>query len=54
MSPAQAEAALDAITAGDPDGDHGEADRILLAVVPVEVSDAYERLVARSKWWATA
>lgn len=59
MSPEEAVAALDAIapdapTGGDPDGNHGEADKILLAAVHPDVAAAYERLVERSRWWATA
>ena len=45
---------LDAISGQEPDGDHGEADEILLSVVPAEVREAYERLVDRARWWATA
>ncbi len=44
--------ALDDIDAGDPEGDHIEADNILLAIAPPEVARAYERLRARSGgWW---
>ena len=50
----EAVAALDAISGGDPDGDHGEADRILLSHVHPDVRAAYERLVDRAEWWATA
>lgn len=46
-------AALDALY-GEPDANHGEADKILLAVAPPEVAAAYRRLVDRSDWWATA
>lgn len=46
--------ALDAIDADDPEGAHGCADEILLALVEPEVRDAYRRLVERSAWWATA
>lgn len=48
----EAVAALDAIDGGEPEGAHGEADRILRAVVPPEVSAAYGRLVERAAgWW---
>lgn len=50
----EAVAALDAINGHDPEGAHGEADEVLLAVVPAEVREAYERLAARCGWWATA
>ena len=50
----EAVAALDAIDGGDPDGAHGEADKILLAYVDPSVAGAYERLVERCAWWATA
>jgi hypothetical protein len=46
--------ALDAIDPGDPEAAHDEADKILLALVPPFVAAAYERLVARSEWWASA
>jgi hypothetical protein len=46
--------ALDAIDGGDPEGDHGDADHILLTIAPPEVRRAYERLVSRARWWATA
>lgn len=46
--------ALDSIAGGDPEGDHAEADDILLEVVPEEIRKAYEQLVARAKWWAFA
>jgi hypothetical protein len=46
--------ALDAIDAGDPEAAHSEADAILLAYVPDDIRDAYDRLVARAHFWATA
>jgi len=46
-------AALDAIDpAGDPEHAHGEADKVLLAALGPEVKAAYDRLVARTAWWA--
>jgi hypothetical protein len=47
-------AKLDAIDAGDPEMAHGEADEILLSVVPGEVLHAYVRLTRRCSWWACA
>lgn len=45
---------LDSITGADPEGAHGEADKILLSQVPPEVREAYLRVVERCDWWATA
>jgi hypothetical protein len=45
---------LNAIEGGDPEGAHGEADQVLLALVPAEVREAYRALVARCEWWAAA
>lgn len=45
---------LDALGDDDPEASHAEADRILLAVAPQQVREAYERLVARCRWWACA
>lgn len=45
---------LDAINGHDPERAHGLADDVLLSCVPAEVRDAYERLVERCGWWATA
>lgn len=47
-------AQLDGISGDDPDGAHGEADRVLLAAVHPDVAEAYRRLVRRCEWWATA
>lgn len=47
-------AELDAIHAGDPEGAHGAADKILLAYVPKPVKAAYERVVERADWWSCA
>jgi hypothetical protein len=47
-------AALDAVDAVDPEVAHGDADRLLLEFVPPRVEAAYERLVERCRWWATA
>lgn len=54
MKPSAAVAALDAISAKDPESAHSDADDILLASVKPEVRAAYERLVKRCKWWVTA
>jgi hypothetical protein len=54
MSPETAVATLDGMAGQDPEADHGDADQVLLAVVPPEVAAAYERLVDRAAWWATA
>lgn len=57
---AEAVARLDALTGVDPQGDHNEADDILLDFVPPEIRTAYERLAGtgngdgRAAWWATA
>lgn len=53
MSPEEAVARLDALN-GEPEADHGEADDVLLAVVPSDVAAAYRRVVERSAWWACA
>jgi len=50
----QAVDALDALDPRDPEVAHGEADKILLAIVPVEVREAYERIEGRAPWWASA
>ena len=48
---ARAVTALDALNS-DPESDHGDADKILLSVVPAEVATAYERARVRSGgWW---
>lgn len=47
-------AALDTIDPSDPEAAHGEADAILLAYVPTELRDAYNRLVAATAFWVTA
>lgn len=51
---ADAVEALDAISGTDPEKHHGEADDVLLEVVHPEVRAAYERLMDRAGWWATA
>jgi hypothetical protein len=55
MTVEEAVAKLDALeTPGhrDSEGSHSEADDILLAVVPVEVREAYERVQDRADgWW---
>lgn len=48
-------AALDAIDpTGDPEIAHCEAEKILLGSLGYEVKAAYDRLVARAPWWASA
>lgn len=54
MNTEDAVAMLDALGGNDPEIAHGEADRVLLAVAPQDVREAYERLVARCRWWACA
>ena len=54
ITAAQAVERLNAIDVSDPEKAHGEADDILLAVVPPSVKDAYLALVNRSPWWAGA
>lgn len=49
--------ALDAIDHGeygDSEAGHSQADELLLLAVPPAVRDAYNRVVARASWWATA
>src|SRR6058998_1748485 len=45
---------LDETDVSDPERAHDEADDILKALVPPEVREAYDRLVARAPWWACA
>lgn len=45
---------LDAIDASDPERAHAEADAVLLTAVHPDIRAAYERVVARAAWWATA
>jgi hypothetical protein len=45
---------LDALDESDPEAAHSAADAILLDAVHPAVRAAYERLVERSHWWATA
>jgi len=47
-------AALDALDADDPEHAHSAAERIMLDALGPEVSSAYDRLVARASWWASA
>jgi hypothetical protein len=51
-------AALDALRGTDPEDDHHNADQILLAALRLlgatEIPDAYNRLIERCPWWATA
>lgn len=54
MTTEEAIAALDAIDGSDPEKAHGEADDVLKKAVDPRVREAYERIVARCSWWATA
>jgi hypothetical protein len=45
-------AALDALDGGDPESAHCRADELLMGLVPDEVRQAYNRVVARCAWWA--
>lgn len=46
---------LEAMDPWDPEATHGEADHLLLQVVPPEVAAAYDRLRReRAPWWGTA
>lgn len=54
MTKAQAIKALNAIDGGDPEVAHSQADDILLAYVPEDVRNAYQALVKRCGWWASA
>lgn len=54
MTADEAVAKLDDISGQEPDGDHGRADDILLECVSPRVKAAYERLIERARWWATA
>jgi len=48
-------AALDAIDpTDDPERAHGEVEAILLAALGPEAKAAYDRLVDRARWWASA
>lgn len=49
---AEAVRKLDALKPGDPERNHGDADDIVLSIVPVEVREAYWRACDRdSSWW---
>lgn len=50
----EAVARLEALSGDDGEEDHDAADKILLEAVPTEVREAYERLVKRAEFWATA
>ena len=45
---------LNAMTGDDPERDHSDADDLLLSLVSPAVRNAYEALVQRAGWWATA
>lgn len=53
MTIEEAVAAIDAMKF-DPEACHGDADEILVAMVPPEVAAAYRRLQGRMPWWACA
>lgn len=44
-------AELDALTTGDPESAHGEADGVLLRFVPSEVREAWQRAHDRIGFW---
>lgn len=46
--------ALDHIGDGDPEWAHDQADAILLRAVHPSIARAYQRVVARQPWWASA
>lgn len=46
--------ALDTIDVSDPERAHGEAEAILRDFAPRSVREAYDRVVARARWWASA
>lgn len=57
MTPADAVAELDAMDPPQEGSDwvyHSDADEILLALVPPEVADAYQRLQDRCLYWVFA
>lgn len=45
-------AELDQLDVSDPEHAHMKVDELLLRLVPQEVRDAYERVIARAPWWA--
>lgn len=47
-------ARLDAIDVDDPERAHNEADAVLLAIAPEAVRAAYDRVIFRADWWASA
>lgn len=51
-------ARLDAVDVSDPEMAHCEADELLCAALRSAglgpVADAYDRVVARARWWAAA
>lgn len=54
MTPQEAVDALDGYTYDDPEGAHVFADNIIMAFVPGEIAEAYERLIVRQDgfWYA--
>jgi len=55
LAEAKAIQALNAIPGGsNGEGNHAEADDILLATVSAPVREAYEALIERTSWWAHA
>ena len=45
---------FDALDVKDPEKAHSQADDLLLALVPADVREAYQRVVERARWWGAA
>lgn len=54
LSKREAVEQLNALDSGDGEEMHAEADKILLAYVPEQVRQAYERVQDRANFWACA
>lgn len=54
VSAEETAARIDALSGNDPESAHGEADLALLAMVPEKVALAYDRLIDRCRFWASA
>lgn len=54
MTRTEAARRLDCIGSADPEAAHSDADKILLELAGPDVRAAYERLVERCRWWASA
>ena len=55
MTPEQAVkdlAEIEKFASADPEGAHDLADKVLRAVVPAEVAEAYRRVMEAAPWWA--